>query len=122
MTEQIFYPHFVWEDWLAGMWQTPDKVTSEVQLAAHILSSPELFYHAALVMLNDWPNSAEHNLTNLRQNRYSWVGQATCCHLARVSESATRQAWWTLTTTEQVVANQTADRAVIEWERNRAQD
>jgi predicted DCC family thiol-disulfide oxidoreductase YuxK len=52
-----------------------------------------LFRDAARVMFREWPNATEHNLTtNLASNRYSWVGQATCCHLANVPELATRAA------------------------------
>lgn len=117
MIEQIYYPYTVWEDWKAGMWRAPTNSSKEAELAAHILSTPQTFYYAARNMLRDWPKSATHNLTNLGQNRLSWVGQATCCHLAGIPESVTRQAWWTLTAAEQVAANQTAEKAIAWWER-----
>ena len=120
MTDQIFHPYTAWEDWQAGMWQPSTDVAADMQRAAHILSSPSVFLAAARAMLRDWPNAAEHNLTDLGQNRRSWVGQASCMHLASVPEEATRLAWWTLSPAEQVAANQTADQAVTEWELERA--
>lgn len=115
--KQIYHPYTVWEDWKAGMWRLPTNPTAEIKTAALILSASQSFYYAARGMLRAWPKAAEHNLTNLAQNRLSWVGQATCCHLAGVTEMATRQAWWTLTKAEQVAANQSAEKAILWWER-----
>jgi hypothetical protein len=116
----VHHPYTEWEDWQAGMWQTPTDLDRDSRRAAHILSSPDLFRHAARAMLRDWIRAAEHNLTtSLAHNRYAWIGQATCCHLAQVPEAATRAAWWTLTPAEQTVANAVAAEAIAEWERSR---
>lgn len=120
MPDPRYHPYTAWEDWRAGMWQAPVNPDAQVQRAAHILASPNVFREAARVMLREWPNAAEHNLTtNLASNRYSWVGQATCCHLANVPETATRAAWWTLTPGEQVAANAVAAEVIAEWEATR---
>ncbi len=119
---QVFHPYTAWEDWQAGMWQVPHDVTAEMEQAAHILGNPALFLDAARAMLRDWPTAAEQNLTDMAQNRRAWVGQATCCHMAGVTEQATRQAWWTLTVREQYDANMIADRAVTEWQTEREND
>lgn len=119
MPDQVFHPYTAWEDWQAGMWQAPPNLTADMERAAHILASPDVFREAARAMLRDWPNAAEHNLTAMIQNRRAWVGQATCMHLAQVPEEATRQAWWTLTVPEQYAANMVADQAIAEWERER---
>jgi hypothetical protein len=118
--DPTYHPYTAWEDWQAGMWQTPTSPDRDMQRAAHVLASPGLFRDAARMMLREWPNAAEHNLTtNLASNRYSWVGQATCCHLANVPEVATRAAWWTLTPAEQVAANAVAAEVIAEWEADR---
>lgn len=115
--EQVYYPYTSWEDWKAGMWRQPHDLENEMRLAIDILSTPRTFYYAACNMLRDWPKAAAHNLTNTSQNRLSWVGQATCCYVARITEFATRQAWWTLTTSQQLAANKTAEKAILWWER-----
>lgn len=120
--ERVYHPYTAWEDWRAGMWQQPTDVTADMERAAQILADPAVFHPAARAMLREWPNAAEHNLTDMAQNRRSWVGQATCCHLAGVPEQATRLAWWTLTVEEQYAANMAADRAVAEWQREREFD
>lgn len=115
MPDQVWHPYTAWEDWQAGMWQTPVDVTADMERAAQILGDPAVFLDAARIMLREWPAAAEHNLTDMAQNRRAWVGQATCCHLAGVPEQATRLAWWTLTAAEQYAANQAADLALAEW-------
>jgi hypothetical protein len=104
------------------MWAAPRDLPEDVHRAAHILSQPDVFLAAARAMLSEWSNSAEQNLTDMGQNRRSWIGQATCCHLAGVPESATRQAWWTLTAAEQLAANRVADQVITKWERAREDD
>lgn len=117
MPDPVFHPYTAWEDWQSGMWQTPADVTADMAKVAHILGTPAVFREAARSMLAEWANAAEHNLTtNFGSNRYAWVGQATCCHLAGVPESATRLAWWTLTPAEQVAANRVAAEVIAEWE------
>jgi hypothetical protein len=120
MSDQVFHPYTAWEDWAAGMWQVPVNPTEGMRRSAHILSDPVVFLDAARAMLREWPTAAEQNLTDMARNRRAWIGQATCCHLAGVPEAATRQAWWTLTAEEQLIANQVADKACAEWESERA--
>lgn len=119
MSEQVFHPYTAWEDWRNGLWRNCVAVTGHMEAAAHILGDPDVFADGARAMLRDWPNAAEHNLTNREQNRRAWIGQATCCYLAAVPESATRFGWWMLTDAERDEANTVADRVILEWEAER---
>jgi hypothetical protein len=116
--ERVFHPYTEWEDYQAGMWG-PVAVDAHTAAAAAVLGEPDVFYGAAVDMLAAWPKAAEHNLTNLEQNRRAWVGQAACCYLVGVPESATRLAWWLLLLDERDAANAVADRVISEWERAR---
>jgi hypothetical protein len=120
VTARVYHPYTEWEDWKAGLWRQCVAVTDDMDRAALILSSPALFANGAREMLRAWPKAAEHNLTNTEQNRRAWLGQATCCHRAGASESATRFAWWTLSTDARDAANAVADRVIADWERARA--
>ncbi len=112
---RVHRPYMEWEDWAAGMWNGSDDFLADVARAVHILGSPEIFRTAAAAMVADWSNAASHNLTDTGQNRRSWVGQATCCHLAGIPESATRAAWWELTEAEREAANAVADEVIAGW-------
>lgn len=120
MTARIYHPYTEWEDWQNGLWRQCVAVTDEMDRAAFILVSPAIFENAAREMLAAWPKAAEHNLTNIEQNRRAWLGQATCCHRANAPESATRFAWWMLSQEAREAANAVADRVIAAWERARA--
>lgn len=119
MTSQVFHHYRLWEDWAHGMWDDSPNPAREAEHAAAILSDIDLFAEAARIMLAEWPNAARQNLTNLRRSGRSWIGQATCCWLAGLSETATRTAWWLLSPEERLAANQVADQVVAEWRRQR---
>lgn len=120
MPDKLWHPYTAWEDWQAGMWSPSMNAIAEVQEAARILGDPPVFLSAAQLMLQDWPRAAEQNLTGSRASGRSWVGQATCMHLAGIREESTRRAWWTLTPLEQADANRTADSAIDSWRGARA--
>lgn len=122
MTDRVYHPYTAWEDWQHGMWRQCVVATDEMERAAFILSSPEIFANAAREMLRRWPIAAEHNLTNTEQNRRAWLGQATCCHRANAPESATRFAWWMLSQDARDAANAVADHVIAKWERDREAD
>lgn len=115
MSEQVFHPYPDWEDWQAGMYRCV-VVNEATERAARMLANPEAFYMAAKMMVRDWPNAAEHNLTNREQNRRAWVGQAACCYSTNAPEVSTRLAWWVLLEAERDAANAVADRVIAEWE------
>lgn len=118
---RVWHPYTEWEDYTAGMWETPTDLDNETRTAAGILADPDIFRDAARFMLADWTRAAEQNLSGPVPGRRAWIGQATCCHLAGVREEATRTAWWVLTPAEQYRANQVADEVIVEWERARGE-
>lgn len=122
MPDMSCHPYTEWEDWKAGMWQTPTNITDDMRRAAALLTDPDTFRRAAQAMLAAWPKAAEQNLTGMQQNRRAWVGQAACCHHANVPEAATRQAWWTLDAAQQHTANQVADQVIAQWDQQRADE
>lgn len=111
---RVYHPYTSWEDYRAGMW-SDDGPSDGVAEAVRILADPELFRAAAAEMVADWPTSAEQNLTAPASGRRSWIGQATCCHLAGVTETQTREAWWLLAPEEREIANAVADQVVAAW-------
>jgi hypothetical protein len=67
-------------------------------------------------VLDSWPISCEHNITDLSQNRRAWIGHAATCLAIGAPEDITRAAWGMLTRQQQDDANAMADRAISEWE------
>lgn len=117
--KRVFHHHDKWEDAAAGMWRRNTSGEERVRLAleaASVMRNPGIFYEAMAKVTREWPYSCEANLTAPTVNRRAWLGHAGCCILVGSPEDVTRQAWWTLTQTEQDAANAAADRAIAEWE------
>ncbi len=45
-----------------------------------LLLDIEEFKRILRLIIKEWPNSCEHNLTNERMNRIAWMGQAALCY------------------------------------------
>lgn len=107
-----------WEDYHAGLYK-PDRNRDLERQAADLLRDADQFREAAIEMLREWPNSAQHNLDHMWSGRNAWLGQATACYVYGATAADTRAAWGTLTNTEQRAANEIARLVRERWERER---
>jgi hypothetical protein len=69
-------------------------------------------------MILSWPISANVNLSHTSRNRQAWIGQASCCFNHGANERSTKIAWRQLRIKQQIKANLTADKVIVQWERN----
>jgi hypothetical protein len=46
---------------------------------AEFLKDLKLFKKSAYRVIDEWPNSTVHNLTNPNMNRIAWIGQSSVC-------------------------------------------
>lgn len=116
--KRVFYPYYLWEDYLNGMYNT--KVNNFDFLknkSIELLSCSNLFYEYAVQMIHEWEICTIVNLTNLEQNRKAWLGQASCCFYARVPEFITCIAWMQLTEQQRKNANNVAKNIIENYER-----
>lgn len=65
-------------------------------------------------VLNEWPTSCEHWLSNDGMNRIAWLGQASMC-IATGVPSCFRGGFQLLTDGEREIANRTAERWLNKW-------
>lgn len=114
--QPIRHPWDRWEDHVAGIYASPKDLTAETAAAHDLLADPERLEPAMKAAIAAWPQAAEHQLTNMEQNRRAWVGWAACRHAVGATALATRAAWPTLTEAQRDAANGCADRAIHEWE------
>jgi len=69
-----------------------------------------------LLVIEQWPITCEHNLTDLNQNRKAWIGHAATCLAIGAPEDITRKAWHALNLEQQEAANLKAKEAIQLWE------
>lgn len=113
--KQYFTHYTEWEDWKNGMWKH-QRITEElIQQATLVLLNPESYMRQ---VVNDWPICSRQNLTDIKSNRRSWLGQAACLIKAGCNEQVTRVAWGYLTEEQKENANQIALKIIKEWEKD----
>jgi hypothetical protein len=73
---RIYHPFTVWEEYHAGMWRNVNKTEEEHYLkeAIEFTGDHELYGSWMLNVLESWPKSCEHNLSDTTINRRAWIG------------------------------------------------
>ena len=82
--ERIYHRWENWECYPAGFFEVhpPKGMTDEEceETYKELLTDIPEFKRIMYLVIRDWPNSCEHNLTNERMNRIAWMGQAALCY------------------------------------------
>lgn len=106
------------EEFHSAMWKKipPDQREAAIEASAELMREPDSFEIACRRAIDEWPNSAEANLTASVINHQAWLGHAACCLNHGASEDLTRLGWRMLSQEEQDSANAAADRAIEYWE------
>lgn len=115
--DRVFHTFDKWECVKAGFYATSkDGMSKEQCEAAYVdlLTDPMLFASVARKMIEAWPMSCEHYLTNTAMNRIAWIGQASVCFYSGVP-SKFSGGWSQLTKKEQHQANQIAMNVLNGW-------
>lgn len=100
------------------MWKSiaGNKRKSLLKEAIEFTGDAELYGSWMLKVIEDWPTTCEHHLTDVHSNRKSFLGQAACALAIGCPEDITRQAWGFLTQEQQDDANNKAIEAIKLWE------
>jgi ParB-like chromosome segregation protein Spo0J len=80
---RIFHTYDKWECEKAGFYASNvDGMTAEECKTAYrnFLADSDRFRKAAQSVIQEWPHSCEHYLTNFAMNRIAWIGQAAMCY------------------------------------------
>ena len=111
-----------WECFQAGFYAASgpaEKTHEDCERAyADILGNVEWFRRAAFRVMNEWPESCAHFLSNDGMNRVAWLGQASVCIETGVP-SRYKYSFLFMTQERQEAANNVARRAIRWWEDNR---
>lgn len=116
--KRIFHTWDKWECYPAGFYENrpPGDLTDEQALTEYgtFLRDIPTFKAALERVLQEWPNSCEHYLSNERMNRIAWLGQAAACIHSRVP-SRFRGGYNRLTDEEKRAADLAALDALNAW-------
>lgn len=98
------------------MWGTVDDKKHFLKLAIEFTSDHKKYGYYMRRVIAEWQISCENALTDLSMNRRAWIGHAAVALAIQCPEDIVRQAWSFLTDEQRFLANNEADRAIIEWE------
>lgn len=112
MNKRFYAAYTEWEDFKKGMFSKevrPEYIDKSTELMKDIKSAMQR-------VVDEWPITTKHNLSNGNSNRKSWLGQAACCINHGSSEMETRLCWRLLPKEIQQSANEAANEVINEWD------
>lgn len=115
---RIYHTWDKWECYPAGFFEVnaPKGMTEEDCLEKYkqlLLDIPE-FKRVMRLIIKEWENSCEHNLTNERMNRIAWMGQASLCYKYKIP-ARFRGGYHLLSPEQQYEADRAALEIINEW-------
>lgn len=123
--ERIYHTWDEWECYPAGFYENKPKHRNISEglckaMYADFLRDIPRFEAAMEGVLQDWPNSTEHYLSNDRMNRIAWLGQAAMCYATGIP-SVFCGGFNQLTLEEQHAANLAALKYLNKWLESRGE-
>ncbi len=114
---RIFFTYQDWEHVNSGFFDTKHKVLSHKQCEykyKEFLSNTDEFAKTIELIIKEWPNACEHNLTNPAMNRIAWLGQASVAYKYGIP-SKYSSGFQLLTEEQQEKANMVAFSYLNDW-------
>ena len=123
--QRVYHTWDEWECYPAGFYENtpPRGMTAKQATDAYSTFLRDLprFERALKRILAEWPNSAEHYLSNENMNRIAWLGQAAMCIDTGVP-AAFRSGFSKLASEEQHAANLLALKYLNLWLASRGEN
>ena len=114
------YHHYTkWECFNSGFYEiiTGDERVEKIQSVIEMFNSEQCTEKYMNKAINLWPNSCDHFLSNVSNNRIAYIGQAACCIYDEVPNLVTMEAWKVLDYSVQKRSNNIAQLLILKWEK-----
>ena len=119
--KRIYHHYEKWEDYLNGMWRKvlPEEEQEMLNVAIEFTGDHVRYGTAMRRVINEWPVTCEHNITDNSINKKAFIGHCAVCLELGIPEYITRMAWGYLTQEQQDLANLQAENTITEWYQSR---
>lgn len=116
--KRIYHRYENWECFKAGFFRNVSgEEKKELELkVVELFSNAEKTEYFMRIIVAEWPNSCEHNLTNISLNRVAWLGQSACCFYAKIPYPITMNNWRVVPDEFKVIACDIAEKIIKEYE------
>lgn len=117
--KRFYHTYDKWECFRAGFFDKKPRDKSLTdddcrdRYAAFLRDIPR-FREAMRCVLDEWPYSTQHNLSNENMNRIAWLGQSAACYAMGIP-SIYRGGFNQLSDEEQAAANEAALEVLNRW-------
>jgi hypothetical protein len=107
----------MWEDYKFGFYEncSGNEKVEKIHKVLELFNNEELTKEYMYKVLELWPYSCEHNLTNESLNKIAYIGQAACCIYAKVPNTVTMEAWSLLEKDIQDRSDKIAKEVIEHW-------
>lgn len=121
--ERIYHRYELWEDYKAGFYDNVSGKNKKLLIdkVVELFSDQELTRKFMQKVIDEWPYSCEHNLSNQSLNRVAYLGQAACCIYAGVTSSITMEAWRFVSKENRDKADKIASEILTNYENQKQQ-
>lgn len=116
--ERIYHHYEKWEDYKHGFYDSLSGKNKNVLMdkVVELFSSQELTDKYMRMVIEQWPYSCEHNLSNPSLNRVAYLGQSACCIYGGIPSGITMSAWSLVSQKNRDEADKIASKIIKEWE------
>lgn len=108
------YHHYQkWEDfhnWLYEFWELTEE---RKEKCFDLLTNLEQLETYMKLVVDNWVNASEQQMTNPSRNKQAWLGQASCCFYCWANEDNVKEVWKMLSEEQQAEANKVADKVIL---------
>lgn len=115
---RVYHTWDKWECYPAGFFEVnaPKGLTDDdcVNRYSELLRDIPEFIRIMRLIIDEWTNSCEHNLSNERMNRIAWMGQAALCYKYKIP-ARFRGGYNLLSESEREDADKAALQVINEW-------
>lgn len=112
---RIYHPYWDWECFHAGMFANSQLDADFAKgMYRDFLANIDTFNYFMSQVVEQWPKSCEHFLTNPDTNRVAWLGQSSMCMATGVSRKY-RSGFMLLADKQQQAANHAASQVLMKW-------
>lgn len=115
--KRIFHPWHLWEDYHYNFYGGSSGLKKEdtITLYRDFLADLDKFEAALKRIIEEWPHSCEHNLTNDSLNKIAYMGQAACALTFKVPSHMSSSGYNLLTQEQQQAADAMAQKYIDIW-------
>lgn len=116
--KRIYHRYELWEDWRHGFYWNESGLSKQElkQKVVEFFTDKKLVKKYMEMVVEKWPFSSQHNLTNDSMNRVAWLGQSAVCLYCKCPCQITMETWREVPDKNRNEADRIAEEIILKYE------